>query len=244
MNELGSFELKNNPTQITRHNNKRTISVAAGVAKGYSVTGTNAKLEKYADSLHLADGYTWTTGGVNDENNKSVQSILQAMLLAGILIFGTMVIQFTSYRQAVLVMLVIPIAVSGVFIIFALTGTPLSFPALIGILSLFGIVVTHAMILVDRINLNRKAGLPFASAISDAAAARLEPIALGSFTTIVGLVPITLSNPLWRGLGGAIVAGLSFSIFIMLFFVPTVYYMWFNEEKSIKGTRGIRSIKS
>ncbi|HVT00889.1 MAG TPA: efflux RND transporter permease subunit [Patescibacteria group bacterium] len=233
LSDLGHFELKTNPTQITRHNNKRTISVSAGVQKGYSVTGINSKLEKYANSsLNLDEGYSWTTGGVNDENNKSVQSILQAMILAGILIFGTMVIQFSSYRQAVLVMLVIPIAISGVFIIFALTGTPLSFPALIGVLSLFGIVVTHAMVLVDRINLNRKAGLPFTNAISDAAAARLEPIFLGSFTTIVGLVPITLSNPLWRGLGGAIVAGLSFSIFIMLFFVPTVYYMWFNQEKS------------
>ncbi len=233
---LGNFQLKTNPTQITRHNNKRTISVTAGITKGYSVTGTNKKLEKFADSLNLPEGYSWQTGGVNEENNKSVQSIFQAMLLAGILIFGTMVIQFTSYRQALLVMLIIPIAISGVFVIFALTGTPLSFPALIGVLSLFGIVVTQAMVLVDRINLNRKAGLPFSSAISDAAAARLEPIFLGSFTTIVGLVPITISNPLWRGLGGAIVAGLSFSIFIMLFFIPVVYYMWFNPVKEVTRT--------
>ncbi|HVZ12614.1 MAG TPA: efflux RND transporter permease subunit [Patescibacteria group bacterium] len=228
LSDLGQFALKTNPTQITRHNNKRTITISAGVSAGYSVTTINKKLEDFANTkLGLPDDYTWQTGGVNDENNKSVQSILQAMLLAGILIFGTMVIQFTSYRQALLVMLIIPIAVSGVFVIFALTGTPLSFPALIGILSLFGIVVTHAMVLVDRINLNRKSGLPFSTSIADAAAARLEPIFLGSFTTIVGLVPITISNPLWRGLGGAIVAGLSFSIFIMLFFVPTVYYMWF-----------------
>lgn len=227
---LGVISIKANPTQITHYNTKRTITVSAGVAKGYSVTRTNAALEKYANSLNLSQGYSWTTGGVNEENQKSINSIFQAMIAAGILIFATMVIQFTSYRQAILVMLVIPIAISGVLVIFALTGTPLSFPALIGILSLFGIVVTQAMVLVDRINLNRRAGLPFEDSISDAAAARLEPIFLGSFTTIVGLIPVSISNPLWRGLGGAIIAGLSFSIFIMLFFIPVTYFLWFEEK--------------
>lgn len=231
ISSLGEFQLKASPTKITRTDGKRTITVTAGVNPGYSVSQTNQKLEEFARAkLALEQGYSWKTGGVNEENEKSVQSIFQAMIISAILILSTMVIQFRSYRQAILTMLVIPIAVAGVFVVFAITGTPLSFPALIGTLSLFGIVVTHAMILVDKINLNRRAGLPFREAIVDAGGARLEPIFLGSLVTIIGLIPISLSNPLWRGLGGAIIAGLSFSGIIMLVFIPTVYYMWFGKE--------------
>jgi multidrug efflux pump subunit AcrB len=231
---LGEIRLATNPTAVTRENEKRTLSISAGVLPGYSVTGINSELEKYADSeLNLPEGYSWQTGGVNEENQKSVQSIFQAMGLALILILITMVIQLGSYRAALIVTLVIPPAVSGVFLIFALTGTPLSFPALIGVLALFGIVVNNSIVLVDKINQNRKIGMDLGDALTDAAASRFEPIFFGSMLTIVGLVPITIQDPLWRGLGGAIISGLLFSGAIMLFFIPTVYYMWFDERRKI-----------
>jgi multidrug efflux pump subunit AcrB len=201
--------------------------VTAGVTKGYSVSEANSKLEKYADQLNLADGYSWSTGGANQQNQESVQSILEAMLLSFMLIIITMVLQFHSFRKALIVMLVIPLSISGVFIVFAVTQTPLSFPALIGILALFGIVVKNSILIVDKINQNLHAGLEYKTAIIDAAESRLEPIALTSFAAILGLIPVTLSNALWQGLGGAIIAGLMFSGSIMLFLIPVAYYMIF-----------------
>lgn len=228
---LGKLNLETNPTQITREDSKRTLSVSASVIPGYSISTLNQELEKFANSLDLPQGYTWSTGGVNQENQNSVNSILQAMVLSFLLIIITMVIQFNSFRKALIVMMVIPLAASGVFIIFALTQTPLSFPALIGVLALFGIVVKNAILLVDKIIQNRNFGMKPIDAITDASESRLEAIALTSFTAIVGLIPITLSDPIWRGLGGAIIAGLSFSGTIMLFFIPVVYYMWFPKGK-------------
>lgn len=229
---LGDFVLEPNPTLITREDQKRTLSVTASVSKGYSISTLNKNLEGFANTLGLPDGYSWKTGGVNDENNKSVQSILQAMLLSAVLIFGTMAIQFNSFRKALIVLLVIPLAVSGVFILFALSGTPLSFPALIGILALFGIVVNNSIIMVDKINRNMDAGIPLNQAISEGAASRLEPILLTALTTIVGLIPITLSDPTWQGLGGAIIAGLTFSGIAKLFFIPVIYRTWFTPIRS------------
>lgn len=229
ISELGTFIPKSSPSLITRENGKRTIIISASVLPGFNTSKLNTSLERFADSLKIEQGYSWKTGGVNEENAKSVQSIFQAMIIAFILILVTMVLQFQSYRQAIIVLMVIPLAVSSVFIVFALTGTPLSFPALIGVLSLFGIVVTNSMFIVDKININRKQGMPFQEAIADAGASRLEPIILTKLNTILGLIPITLSNPLWRGLGGAIIAGILFSSLIMLFFIPTVYYWWFKE---------------
>jgi multidrug efflux pump subunit AcrB len=150
------------------------------------------------------------------------------MLLSAVLIFGTMALQFDSFRKALIVLLVIPLAVSGVFVVFALTGTPLSFPALIGVLALFGIVVNNSIIMVDKINKNMGAGLPLDDAIASGAGSRLEPILLTAITTIVGLVPITLSDPIWQGLGGAIIAGLTFSGIAKLFFIPVVFKAWFS----------------
>ncbi len=228
---LGKLEMKANPTLITREDGKRTISVSAGVTQGTNVAEKNKQLEEFVKSLNLPAGYGWGTGGVNEENQNSVNSILQAMILSFLLIITTMVLQFSSFRRALIVMLVIPLSISGVFIIFAIFQIPLSFPALIGILALFGIVVKNSILVVDKILVNQRAGMDFSESIADAAASRLEPIALTTICTIVGLIPITLSDPLWQGLGGAIIAGLTFSGTIMLFFIPVVYYLIYNSSE-------------
>ena len=231
LSSLGTFKLVNNPTIITRENEKRTIAVFAGVTAGVNIPQKNNQLLKYANSLKLPEGYQWKTGGVNEENQKSVNSILQSMGLAFMLILVTMVIEFGSFRQAFIAMLMIPISVAGVFYIFALVRTPLSFAALIGVLALFGIVMRHAIVVMEKINDNRKHGLNLHDAISDAAASRLEPVLLTSLATIVALVPITVSDPFWRGLGGAIIAGLLFTGALKLFIVPVLYYNFFKDEK-------------
>ncbi len=125
-------------------------------------------------------------------------------------------------------------AISGVFIIFALTGTPLSFPALIGILALFGIVVNNSIIMVDKINKNMEQGMPLISAVSEGAASRMEPILLTALATIVGLIPITLSDPIWQGLGGAIIAGLLFSGIAKLFMIPVLYFLFYGKDGDVR----------
>ncbi len=227
---LGEFKLGSNPTLITHEDRQRTISVAGTVTKGYSLTDINSNLEKFANDLNLPTGYSWQTGGVNEENQESINSILSAMGLSFLLILITMIIEFNSYRQAAIVMLTIPLAISGVFYIFGLTGTPLSFPALIGVLALFGIVVTNAIVVMEKINSNIREGMDLEPAIVDAAGSRLEPVLLTSLATICGLLPITISDPLWRGLGGAIISGLFFSGVIKLFFIPIMYYSLFSSD--------------
>jgi multidrug efflux pump len=232
LSSLGRFELSDNPTIIEHEEGERTLTVEADVLEGYNAQEINAALAVFADDgLDLPRGYSWDTGGQNEENEKSVVSIIQAMILAFILIFLTLIIRLNSYRKSLLVLLVIPLAISGVFVFFGLFGLPLSFPALIGILALFGIVINNSIIIVDQINRNRELGLSFQDAVTDGATSRLEPILLSSLTTVIGLSPITFSEPVWLGLGGAIISGLVFSGTIMLFFIPVIYYSWFRGEE-------------
>jgi HAE1 family hydrophobic/amphiphilic exporter-1 len=238
LSDLGDIKLESNPTLITREDGSRTLSVTAAVRPGYNITQVNQELEQFAnDSLNLPSGYSWQTGGVNEENQESINSILTAMMLSFLLIIVTMVIQFGSFRKSILVMLVIPLSISGVFILFGLLQIPLSFPALIGVLALFGIVVKNSILIVDKITANQEIGMGFTESIIDGAVSRLEAIALTSITAIIGLIPITVSDPLWRGLGGAIIAGLTFSGTIMLFFIPVVYYYWFLPRTTTTGKR-------
>jgi multidrug efflux pump subunit AcrB len=86
------------------------------------------------------------------------------------------------------------------------------------------------MFIVDKINLNLREGMPYKEAIADAGASRLEPIILTKLTAVFGLLPITLANALWQGLGGAIISGLLVASTIMLFFIPVVYYSWMKRD--------------
>lgn len=229
---LGKLSLASNPTSINREKGKRSLTVTATVVTGVNIAEKNAQLEDFVkNKLNLATGYTWKTGGVNEENQKSVESILQAMILSFLLILVTMVIEFRSFRQTFIALMFIPLSISGVFYIFALTATPLSFPALIGVLALFGIVVRHAIVVIEKVNDNLREDMSLHDAVVDGAGNRLEPVLLTSLAAILGLIPITLSDPLWRGLGGAIIAGLLFSGAIKLFFVPVTYYLLFQGEK-------------
>lgn len=229
---LGSVYTQPNPSVISHLDYKRSMTISAAVTAGTSISDANTNLLEFVESIDFDSGYTWETGGVNEENAKSIQSILQAMLLSAILILVTMVVQFSSFRQAIIVLIVIPFAVSSVFLSFALLGTPLSFPALIGVLSLFGIIVTNSMFIVDKINLNQKEGMNFIDAIADAGASRLEPIILTKLCTVFGLLPITISDPLWRGLGGAIISGLLVASTIMLLFIPVLYFEWMKDKNT------------
>lgn len=180
----------------------------------------------------MPDGYTITYGGQNEQNAESVASVLRAMIIAMILIVSTLIVQFNSFRKAFIVLVPIPLALIGVFIGMAVFNVPLSFPGLIGILALFGIVVKNAIILVDKINLNIRFGIPFEDAIADAGRSRLEAIFITSICTIFGILPVTLSNELWRSLGGSIIFGLTLSSFLTLYIVPAFYLMWVKDRKA------------
>ncbi|EKD58377.1 MAG: hypothetical protein ACD_56C00141G0007 [uncultured bacterium] len=217
---------------ISRINQKRTVLLTADVS---GTTNSNEVVKKFQDKLaenyNLPEGYVISYGGENEQNAESVLSIIRAMAIAAILIISTLVIQFNSFKKAIIVLVTLPLALIGVFLGMALLGVTLSFPGLIGILALFGIVVKNAIILIDKINLNIKTGIPFHEAIIDAGKSRLEAIFITSIVTIAGIIPITLSNETWTALGSAVIFGLSISSFFTLFMVPTLYMTFIDEKE-------------
>lgn len=217
---------------ISRIDQKRTVLLTAGVNGTTSSTEVVKEFQdRLAKNYSLPEGYAITYGGENEQNNESVLSIIRAMAIAAILIISTLVIQFNSFKKAIIVLVTLPLALIGVFVGMALLSVSLSFPGLIGILALFGIVVKNAIILIDKINLNIKTGIPFHESIIDAGKSRLEAIFITSIVTIAGIIPITLSNETWTALGSAVIFGLSISSFFTLFIIPTLYMTFIDEKE-------------
>lgn len=241
LSEVADISIGSSLTSISRIDQKRVIVLSSSVEKPALPGDVLAEFQQILDKNPLPPGYQAVFGGVNDTNVESIYSILRAMIVAFILIIATLIIQFNSFRKALLVLLTIPLALTGVFYGLYLSGLTLSFPTLIGALALFGIVVKNAIILVDKINLNLRVGIPFDEAITDAAKSRLEAIFLTTVTTIVGMLPITFYDETWQGLGAALIFGLSTSTIFTLLLIPVVFHLLF--AKTAARDRQIQAIR-
>ncbi len=231
LKDVATIELKPSVATITRIDQRRTVLLTATLKGGANSTLVVSEFQKKIKDYELPSGYSITYGGESEQNTESVMSILKAMVVAFLLIISTLIIQFNSFKKAAIVLVTIPLALIGVFFGLAASQLTLSFPGLIGILALCGIVVKNAIILMDKINLNLKSGIPFDDAIIDAGKSRLEAIFITSICTILGIIPITFSNEMWRSLGGSIIFGLLLSSFLTLFIVPTLFKAFIKEKK-------------
>lgn len=223
LKDVARIELQPSVESIERIDQKRAVILSSSVSADANAQLVLAEFQEKIKDYDLPDGYEIHYGGENEQNEESVQSIINAMAVSGLLIISTLIIQFNSFKKAGIVLVTIPLALIGVFFGLAATGITLSFPGLIGILALFGIVVKNAIILVDKINLNIRSGIDFKESIIDAGKSRLEAIFITSICTIIGIIPITLSDETWMGLGGSIIFGLMLSSFLTLFVVPTLF---------------------
>ncbi len=223
LKDVAKIELRPSVESIERVDQKRVVLLSASVEGKTNSNQVIAQFKKDIKDYQFPSGYTIFYGGESETNTESVMSIIRAMGIAGLLIVSTLVIQFNSFRKTAVVLAAIPLALIGVFFGMAVSRISLSFPGLIGVLALFGIVVKNSIILVDKMNLNIKSGISFKDAVVDAGKSRFEAIFITSICTILGLIPVSLSNEMWTALGGAVIFGLLTSSFFTLFVVPVLY---------------------
>ena len=230
LKDVAKIELRPAVNVITRIDQKRTVVLSSGADSSTNGPTILKQFQEKISKYNLPSGYQIKYGGENEQNAESFLSIIRAMIIALLLIIATLVIQFNSFRKSLIVLVPIPLALIGVFFGMALLDVSIGLPALIGILALFGIVVKNSIILVDKIELNLKSGIPFEESIADAGKSRMEAIFITSITTIFGILPVTLSDEFWQALGSAVIFGLSLSSFLTLFIVPAFYLILMKEK--------------
>lgn len=231
LNQVATLELAWQYGKLLRRDLRKTVTVESDLAPGATAAEVNASLRPQLEAA-AADwprGYTWALGGTSEESAKAQQSIADKLPIAIFAILLLLVIQFNSFRKTAITIATIPLGLIGVILGLLVMQSYFGFMTLLGIVSLAGIVVNNAIVLIERIDLEiNENGHPPARAIVEAAQRRLRPILLTTVTTIGGMIPLVIgSNPLWPPMAIAIMFGLGFSTLLTLGVVPALYAILF-----------------
>lgn len=215
---------------ISHEDGERMVTVTAKTTKGTQPVQVFEQIRKRMGELYIPAGYDIDMGGELEDIDQSFSDLSRALFIGIFLIAVLLVLQFRSYRQPIFILVSIPLALIGVYPGLVIVGQPLSMPGMIGIVALAGIVVNNAIILIDKMNRNRREGMGMDEAVLSASQSRLQPILLTSVTTVLGILPLAISNPVWGPIGYSIVFGLAFSSFFTLLVVPILYRQFAKHE--------------
>ncbi|MFS1511960.1 efflux RND transporter permease subunit [Chengkuizengella sp. SCS-71B] len=215
------------PVSIQRVDQKQEYSVTADIVEGADVREVTAQVDQVLSQIPVPKGYDVTTGGIQADFNESAVDLLLILALAIFLVYTVMAVQFESFSYPFIVMFSLPTTIVGVIFGLLVTGTELSFPALIGLIVLSGIVVNNAIVLIDYVNQLKRRGKERNEAIIEAGKSRLRPILMTSFTTALGMLPIALGigegSETQQPIGVVVIFGLLVSMAFTLLLIPVMY---------------------
>ncbi len=214
---------------ISHEDQKRIVTVTSQLAPGaYAADVSNAFNTKAKTELHIPDGVTMKVGGENEDVDQSFKDMFRALILGIILILVVLIVEFNQYRQALFVLAVVPLSLIGVLLGIFITRQAVSFPTMLGFIALSGVVVNHAIILMDVFNRLRveHPDMPIRQVVIEGGAVRLRPILLTKIASVIGLIPLLFADDLWKPIGVAMIFGLSFTGVLTLILLPALYLKW------------------
>jgi multidrug efflux pump subunit AcrB len=232
LSQFATFEYTQAPPVVWRRDRVPTLTVQADVKPGVLpetiVSALAPKIDEFAKSLPAS--YSIAVGGTVEESKKSQASVIAVIPLMLLLMITVLMIQLQSFQRLLLVLTVAPLGLIGVVAALLLSGRPLGFVAILGILALLGMITKNAVILIGQIEAERGEGEDVVQAAVDASSARFRPIVLTAISTVLGLIPIA-PTVFWGPMAFAIMGGLLVATILTLIFLPTAYVAWF----SVKG---------
>ncbi len=226
LDSVARVSVESGPSEIRRINQERTAVISANVDQ-VSLKEAVARIEQLLAGKRLPADISWELSGQNQEMKTSMNSLFLALMLAVFLVYMVMAMQFESFLHPFLIIFTIPMALIGVILTLYIFDIPLGITVYIGLITLVGIVVNNAIVLISYINLLRQKGLDKIEAITTAAGVRLRPILMTTLTTVLGLLPMALGigegAEIRTPMAVAVIAGLLSSTFLTLVLIPIVY---------------------
>ncbi|MEM7542843.1 MAG: efflux RND transporter permease subunit [Pseudomonadota bacterium] len=230
-NQVADVDLVFQPATIERRNRLRTVTIEALLQPGYTSSAVLAAIDPWLKdySADWSFGYGWEYGGEAETSGKANTAIAAKLPIAALIIVLLLVAQFNSLRRPAIILLTIPLSLVGVTAGLLIANSYFGFMTLLGIISLAGIVINNAIVLIDRIDSNiTERGMAAAESILVAAQQRLRPILLTTATTIGGMLPLWLGGgPMWEPMAISIIFGLAFATVLTLGVVPVLYTLFF-----------------
>jgi len=224
------------PPQLYRYNRFVAATVYSGLAEGKTISQGLEEMDKIAAKV-LDDSFRTALAGDSKDFMESSSSLMFAFLLALVLIFLVLSAQFESFKDPIIVMMTVPLALTGALLFMWYFGITMNIFSQIGIIMLLGLVSKNGILIVEFANQRKVAGMSKFDAIRFSAAARFRPILMTSLSTILGVMPLALG---WGegaqsrvAMGVAVIGGLSLATFLTLYVVPAVYLFISSESKSM-----------
>ncbi len=212
--------------KLRRFNRSLAIMAQADPPPGINASDVFSRIRPGIEAIDLPDGYTLEWRGEYG-SSQDANAGLASTLPFG---FGAMIVVifllFNAIRQPVIILLTVPLALIGVVYGLIALDTPMEFMAILGVLSLAGMLIKNAIVLIDETDSQIEGGKPRMQAVVDAAVSRVRPVSLGVLTTVLGVIPL-LWDPFFRSLAVVIICGLSFATILTLIVVPTLYAVFF-----------------
>lgn len=228
--QVAEVNIEWEPAKILRRDRLKAVSIGAQLTEGFTANEGFAQidpwLKEYSESWPL--GFYYEYGGELESSGKSSQSIAQKLPIGAFIILILLVMQFNSLRKPAIILTTIPLGFIGVAWGLVVADSFFGFMTLLGVISLAGIVINNAIVLIERINIELIDGNAPQEAILEAAQRRLRPILLTTMTTVLGLIPLYLGGgEMWEPMAVSIMAGLMFSTLLTLGFVPVLYSLFY-----------------
>lgn len=218
--------------KIIHRNGVRAITVQSETKPHVLPSELLAEIKPFVDKLNLPIGYHITYAGEEGGKAETQSDLVTALSISLVLIFFILLFQFRNIKEVLIIMFTIPLSLFGAIGGLALTGNTFSFTAFIGLISLSGIVVRNAIILVDHTHILIKGGMNVKTAAIESAKRRLRPIFLTAMAAAVGVLPMIISrSPMWAPLASVLAFGVIWSMIMALLTVPVMYIALINDNK-------------
>jgi multidrug efflux pump len=234
LDNLVEMKYESSPPQLFRYNRYVAATVSADLAEGKTIGDGIAAMDR-VKAQTLGQDFSTSLAGTSKEFSESGGSLVFAFLLALILVYLVLAAQFESFRDPLIIMLTVPLALAGAVFSLWITDQTLNIFSEIGIIVLVGLVTKNGILIVEFANQRKKDGLSVKEAIIDASAKRFRPILMTTLATILGALPIALAlgdaSTSRIPMGISIVGGLAFSLILTLFVIPGLY-IYLTSKKS------------
>jgi multidrug efflux pump subunit AcrB len=231
LTQFATFEYEQEFPLVWRRDREPTITVRADVQPGVLPDDVVAKLEPKIETFAktLPPRYRIELGGIAEESAESSASVFAVIPLMLLIMLTVLMFAVQSFRRLGLVMTVLPLGIIGVVLALLLFNRPLGFVAILGVLSLLGMIAKNGVILITQIEADRGEGLKVREALLRAASSRLRPMMLTAVSTVLGLIPIA-PTVFWGPMAFAIMGGLLVATLLTLVFLPALYLAVFERE--------------
>ncbi len=237
LSQFATFDYEQDFPLIWRRDRIPTLTVQADVVPGVLPEAVVSSLAPAVDAFgkSLPRSYNVAVGGTVEDSKKAQASVIAVVPAMLFIMLTVLMVQLRSFQRLFIVLSVAPLGMIGVVAALLLSGKPLGFVAILGILALIGMITKNAVILIDQIESERATGKDVRQAAIDASSTRFRPIMLTAISTVLGMIPIA-PTVFWGPMAYAIMGGLLVGTILTLVFLPTLYATWFvwRDEKPVK----------